>query len=340
MPLSPKWLWFVKVHQLFLMWMKKLYWYFDLRKILISASIVIIAVLAILPFVTEKKVRYLPCQVHPSAHNLYRFNQDNSGPPFYEEIVPNIVHFYRTGKDVNEISFFDALCLYAAFRIANPEKIMIHTDDVLAVTYSFTRSSYGKRLMQVLGFKKALDIQYWPVPKHVFGIEFSNTHRNRHIKDVTRLRILRKYGGIFLDNNSFLLKNPKQLRHYEMTTFEKKDKLINYLIIAHRDARMLDLWLKSYHRYDPDIQTHHRTDFVNSLFAQKTTFYHKFENGAQDGNINMLNGENGLQFNNQDSCYVLYLTKLKDNNVSEDNEFDFESDYFVNLVDKHISNMK
>lgn len=83
------------------------------------------------------------------------------------------------------------MCLYAAFRIGEPNKIIIHTDDVLAVTESFTKSVYGKRLLQVPGFKRALDIQYWPIPKHIFGIEFNSVHRSAHINDLIRIRILR-----------------------------------------------------------------------------------------------------------------------------------------------------
>ncbi|RZF32433.1 hypothetical protein LSTR_LSTR001897 [Laodelphax striatellus] len=258
-----------------MMQLRNLIWSLDHRRISILVAGLVIFILVVLPFFTAKKVRYSPCQPHPIAHNPNRFSLDNSGPPFDDEIAPNIVHFYRTGKEIETLTLADAVCLMGAFHNAKPDKIMVHTDDEEKLMKTFVSSEYGKRLMRNDKFRKKLQVNYWPAPKHVFGIEFGDAFRKQQVHDVTRIRILRKYGGIFVDNRAYVTKDLSELRRFEMSAVESEGLLSNALIVAHRDSRLLDMWLKSYHHFDPKFETHHLSAHMLSLYNHKSTLAHK-----------------------------------------------------------------
>jgi mannosyltransferase OCH1-like enzyme len=45
-----------------------------------------------------------------------------------------------------------------------------------------------------------------------------------HASDVTRMRILMEYGGIFLDNDVYVVQNLNKFRNFEMAVSMKEDK--------------------------------------------------------------------------------------------------------------------
>ena len=122
-------------------------------------------------------------------------------------IVPNYVHFLFFGNP--RISYVHSVCVLAAFKNQKPERIYFHTD-----VEEFTGPHWIKirdTLGSVLHFVKVT------LPLEIFGQKFSKNFHVWHAGDVTRIRILMEFGGIFVDNDSYIIKSLDVFRRYEMT---------------------------------------------------------------------------------------------------------------------------
>ncbi|RWS20674.1 uncharacterized protein B4U80_10090 [Leptotrombidium deliense] len=84
---------------------------------------------------------------------------------------------------------------------------------------------------------------------YIFGKKFSSI---QHAADVTRIRILMKHGGIYLDNDAVVTQKLDKFLKYEMTVAwpEGQPHLEIQILIAHKNARFLKLWYKSYQKYN------------------------------------------------------------------------------------------
>ncbi|XP_024085691.1 uncharacterized protein At4g19900-like [Cimex lectularius] len=154
-------------------------------------------------------------------------------------IVPNYVHFIRF--DQATFSFVDLVCVLAALKNQRPEKIFFHTN------VPAFRGKYWEYLLGQKRFKDVLQLQFMEVPKHVFGQRFADGWVKFHAGDIARLKVLMKYGGIFLDNDSFIVKSLNEFRKFEMTLgWAKNGNLSNQVILANKNARFLREWLNSY----------------------------------------------------------------------------------------------
>ncbi|XP_026279111.1 uncharacterized protein LOC113206998 isoform X1 [Frankliniella occidentalis] len=154
-------------------------------------------------------------------------------------IVPNIVHFLRIGQP--EFSFMDYVCVLAAWERQDPDWLMFHTD-----LFDF-RGEYWERLKATPGLREVLQIVPAVEVTHVFGQPLDPGYGKWHGGDVARIHILRKYGGIFLDNDAYLLQSLDELRRFEMSLgWPQGEFLGTQVLVAHRDARFLLAWLESY----------------------------------------------------------------------------------------------
>jgi hypothetical protein len=158
-------------------------------------------------------------------------------------IVPNYVHFLFFGNGY--ISYVHAVCVLAAFKNQRPEKIFFHTNVV-----EFTGIHWIK-IRDTLG--SVLEIRKITLPTEIFGQNFSKSYHIWHASDVTRIRILMEYGGIFLDNDSYVIRNLDPFRKFEMAIgITDGYKVGTQVLIAHQKARFLKLWLELYRDYNPD----------------------------------------------------------------------------------------
>jgi len=158
-------------------------------------------------------------------------------------LIPNYIHYIRLEQP--EIRFFEAVCMKSAFIIQRPDKIFIHTD-----TPELT-GKYWKQLLDIPGFRDVLVIQKVVAPSQVFGVEF---YWNAHKADVLRLLILKKYGGIYLDNDIYVINNLDKYRRFEFTLGWPDGEWIgNMLLMGHKDARFITQFIDTYKNYRPDV---------------------------------------------------------------------------------------
>jgi hypothetical protein len=158
-------------------------------------------------------------------------------------IVPNIIHFLRFQQ--KNFTFVDAVCVLSAFKNHRPDKIMFHTDVGEFV------GPYWEKVKNTPGM--VYEIRNLTMPSEVFGQKFSKSYHAWHAGDVTRIKILMEYGGIFLDNDIYVVQGLHNFRKFEMTLGWDDDQCLgSQVIVANKDARFLSLWLESYRKYYPD----------------------------------------------------------------------------------------
>ncbi|CAG2172657.1 unnamed protein product, partial [Oppiella nova] len=91
------------------------------------------------------------------------------------------------------------------------------------------------------------------MPTQVFGRNLSERWLLWHASDVTRIQVLREFGGIYLDRDVYVIKSLNEFFKYEMTIdFQSKNELGSQVLIAHKNSRFLRLFYESFIDYDPN----------------------------------------------------------------------------------------
>lgn len=168
----------------------------------------------------------------------FTYASNVTGFPYY--VVPNVVHFIRLGNA--SLSFVEAVCIRAAWIQQRPESLVIHCDVCKATT-----DSPNWWLIRDIPYISLMPVRR---PRFIFGKRLSSVY---HASDIARLRVLREYGGIFLDGDSYLVRSLDAFRHYEMALgWHPRQALGTQVLVAHRNARFLKLWYESYRYYRPE----------------------------------------------------------------------------------------
>ena len=150
--------------------------------------------------------------------------------------VPNIVHYIWYNSEIASLRFDHLLSMLSVHKILKPDVIYFHTN----------REPTGRFWEQAKKIPN-LKINHRNPPTHLLGepIEpalFYTSHSN-----VDRLKILMEYGGIYLDFDTLIIRPLDDLRKYDCTIgLEQDDKACGNIIICHKDAPFLAMWLNSF----------------------------------------------------------------------------------------------
>ncbi len=108
-------------------------------------------------------------------------------------------------------------------------------------------------------------------------------------------QILLELGGIYLDNDVYVVKSLDPLRKFEMTLdFEKEKGFMGSQIqIAHKRARFLRLFLQTYQKYDPNKWYWNAGEYPTEIIIKR--FPHL---------VHRMNGEFGVD--GREMCPILY----------------------------------
>jgi len=178
------------------------------------------------------------------AHSTQDFSKfDNISGLVGREVIPNYIHYIRLQQP--ELRFFEAVCMKSAFLIQRPARLYIHSNT------GPPTGRHWQQLLEIPGFTEVLQVKSVPLPSRVFGVDF---YWNAHRADVLRILILKKYGGIYLDNDILVINNFNRYRQYEFVLGWPEGEWIgNMLLMAHREARFLSEFLETYKLFRPDI---------------------------------------------------------------------------------------
>ncbi|KAJ8304452.1 hypothetical protein KUTeg_018035 [Tegillarca granosa] len=141
--------------------------------------------------------------------------------------VPCIVHyiwFSRNGKE--KMQFHHALSIISAYKFINPDKIHYHYD-VLPL---------GKWWDYILKNIPNIVLIKTDRPKQVFGVPLRQI---AHQSDIKRFEIMRKTGGIYLDNDRL------------------PGAVGNGIIVSVKNATILNIWWDTYRNFTSNEWAYH-----------------------------------------------------------------------------------
>lgn len=160
-------------------------------------------------------------------------------------IVPNIIHFIHFNK--TELTFVDYVALRAAMRNHRPDEILIHSD----IPEAPRTGKYWDWIRKDVELWSRIKFMYLEAPTEIFGQPLSTGWRLHHGSDIGRIRVLMKYGGIFLDNDVYVIRNLDKYRNFEFViNWDEGQFMGTQVLLAHKDARFLREWLETYRQYD------------------------------------------------------------------------------------------
>ena len=169
------------------------------------------------------------------------FNNKNF-TPWQPNIVPNIVHLVYMNQ--TELRFHEMICIYSIFLNQNPDVIMIHCENC-----SFT-GVYWDKIMSIPELKSMIYLNPIPVRRSIFNKKSgSPVYAMSHRGDYWRILLLMEYGGIYLDNDVYVIQSMDWFRRFEATVgFQNINDYTmgSQVILAHKNARFLRAWFDSY----------------------------------------------------------------------------------------------
>lgn len=195
--------------------------------------------------IAEKK-RAEKKPVDTESHKSIFDNFDNvTGAEHF--IVPNIIHFIRF--QTFELNFVDYMVLLAAMRNHKPDQFFFHTD---VEDVQFTGKFWGL-VKQDEDLWSRIKVFFLEAPAEIFGQKLNEGWRFYHGSDIGRIHVLMKYGGIYVDNDAYVIRSLDKYRKFEFViNWDENQFMGTQVIIAHKDARFLPLWLESYRDYRSD----------------------------------------------------------------------------------------
>ena len=171
------------------------------------------------------------------------FNNETGANGF---IVPNIVHYIRFKQP--RFTFVEYICIRSALIHHHPDYIFIHTDE-----RDGFKGKYWRWIQKEADLFSRIRILSIEAPSEIFGQKLSEKWKLLHGSDIARARTMIKYGGIYLDNDVYVIRSLDKYRKFELALgWAQNDTMGTQVIIAHRNCRFLPLWLETYRDYHSD----------------------------------------------------------------------------------------
>jgi hypothetical protein len=124
--------------------------------------------------------------------------------------IPNIFHFthLQTSTATLDIGFQQFISIYSAYHYCKPSKIYIHTN-VNGEAFRRARRSRNQWTRKIASMPMVeFNHELAPNASHG-GVQITKL---AHQSDFIRTRVMKKWGGIFMDEDSYLLKDLAPLR--------------------------------------------------------------------------------------------------------------------------------
>ena len=207
-------------------------------------------------------------------------------------IVPNIIHYILLKQHF--ISFAHFISIKSVIRNHKPDQIIIHCD------CDKIEGNYWERIkLERIHIK----IRRIEIPDEIFGHKLSSSYKLWHASDILRNKILREFGGIYLDRDVYVVNSLDQFRSYEMTAgveqdYYGKQSFATMIQIANKNARFLLKYYQSYKDYRPN-QWYYNAGYLPMKIIEE-----------DPKSINFITN-NSLGTNSYDVLPILYLQNSK-----------------------------
>ncbi|XP_066281009.1 uncharacterized protein [Branchiostoma lanceolatum] len=168
-----------------------------------------------------------------------RLITDGSQPRLYprdDYVVPNVVHY--VWLTCHDFRFHHLLSVLSAHRYIKPDHIYIHSDCAPSGhNWEVAKEKIGE-ILEVVPAEQ---------PEEIFG---NPIHNIPHRSDITRMDVLLKQGGIYLDWDVFAFKSFDPLRRYDYVMGNEIAGLNNGVILSKPNAEFLRIWYDNYRHFD------------------------------------------------------------------------------------------
>ncbi|GAB6029582.1 hypothetical protein CHUAL_005325 [Chamberlinius hualienensis] len=169
-----------------------------------------------------------------------QFNNRSNVVGFSFPVIPDIVHVLYMKQ--RQITFVQMVCIRSVLQNHNPHRLLLHCSECVD-----GKTMEGKYWNMLGEFKSRIEIVPIEEPKSIYGQKLTSVF---HASDIARTKILMKHGGIYLDNDVYVVRSLHGFRHFEMCLgWENRGVMASQVVIAHKNARFLKLYLDSYHDY-------------------------------------------------------------------------------------------
>ncbi|WVO16357.1 hypothetical protein L204_104032 [Cryptococcus depauperatus] len=229
-------------------------------------------------------ISLLPRALPPVADPLTVKNLVLLGLPPPEDPIPNIVHYvFGLADDQPDFPYFAYLAMRSSLISLKPDFIYFHCiNEPKGYWWDRIRNWEGWKDEQghrrgLVEIKRARDVQW-------IGKSKSPVVHFAHKADIIRLEELLKYGGIYLDIDTMVLRSFSEVSLLQYNTvlgleahgltFLRKPGwddgmqpkgLCNAVIIARKGAEFLKRWLESYEGFREDNWTKHSVEMPWTL---------------------------------------------------------------------------
>ena len=181
-------------------------------------------------------------------------------------IVPNIVHWIWFYANPKTMLFHHYVCALSVVRIQKPERIFLWHDTRPTGQYWDMLVTEATSSGIEMVYKKMKP------PEKVFNTTLS---WQEHKTDVQRLRAVTKFGGIYMDTDTVILKPFDPLFCYNVTLGQETDRgLANGIIVAAPDAQFLHIWNNEYRAYKPKLWNYNSVQVPFKLWQRHPDLVH------------------------------------------------------------------
>lgn len=159
--------------------------------------------------------------------------------------VPNIVHYILFG--VHQIQFGHFLSILSVLKNQRPEVIYIHCD-----CHQLSGQYWDRTVKVADRIKTPIVVRYVEKLEEVFGRKLNRDWQSWHSADILRIQVMKDFGGVYLDRDVYVVNPLHKYFDKELTIdFQSNGTVLgSQVIIGHKNARFLHLYLKSYKFYD------------------------------------------------------------------------------------------
>ena len=139
----------------------------------------------------------------------------NSG--FSSFIVPDIVHYILLENPYLE--FVTLLSIMSTIKHHQPKQLLIHTD------CKVLRGQYWDKVVElnITQSNTMIKVNRIKRPKYIFGKKLSSVY---HASDIARIDVLERFGGIYLDNDVYVIKSLHHFRKFEFVIGWPEDQFL------------------------------------------------------------------------------------------------------------------
>ncbi|XP_078694453.1 uncharacterized protein LOC144923637 isoform X1 [Branchiostoma floridae x Branchiostoma belcheri] len=162
--------------------------------------------------------------------------------PHDHYVVPNIFHY--VWFTCHDFRFHHLLSVKSMYLRAKADRIIIWTDCTPS----------GHNWDEAVRDIPVLEVRQRGQPSDIWGNVINNVP---HRSDITRMEVLKEYGGVYVDWDVFAMKPFHPLRRFDFVMGCEIAGLNNGLILSKKDAPFLKVWWENYKHFDDNKWNFH-----------------------------------------------------------------------------------